>query len=309
MADPVTPAPVAPTADPAPAAEPVVDPQLATPTPEPTADPTPAPAGSFNWLDSQPSELQGSDMLSRYKGENETEVLTAVAKSLIETKSLVGANTIKLPQRSDEPEKWTEFYTKAGRPAEASGYTLPTEGLPEGFKLTDEGLTQFKGLAHATGLNDHQAATLYRGYAEMVDSANKQATEVTQATQTENIAAIEKEYGSALPERVALSKRFIAHFDDKGEFATLLNETGLGNDPRMFRFIDKMAKQMKEDNILGEGSSAGIGNAPAEAQAKIGELQRDKEFMDQYYDKMHPGHQAAKDRMAKLNKEAFAVGS
>lgn len=252
-----------------------------------------------SWLDSLPDDLKGSDALSRFKD------VPALAKSFLETKALVGANTVKLPERTASDEDWQAFYTKAGRPEKADGYQLPTEGLPDGFQMTDDGKAAFTRLAHDSGLTERQAATLYRKYAEFTHETQTKAQSDAKTKADAFVEAIKKEFGTAFDERLGLSKRLIDQFDDGDRsFAQMLTETGLGNHPAMFRFLSNISKQLAEDTILGEGKQT-VGRAPAEAQAQIGQLQADSEFMTAYYDKDNPGHVGAKKRMDELYAQAY----
>ena len=292
-------------------AEPTTAPApVANPDPTPVADPSPAPATApatapeGSWLDTMSDDLKGSETLARFKGKNADEVMPEMAKSYLELRTKVGADTVKIPARTDDDAVWGEFYKAAGRPDEATGYTIPTEGLPEGFKLTDEGMAQFQGLAHASGMSDVQAANLYRGYAQVMADGQAKTDAAIEAQNTANLESIKQEFGQNMPERTALSKRLISQFDTDGEFSAYLAETGMGNDPRAYRWFSKASKMMANDKILGDPARE-VGSSKTEAIAKIEAYERETEFMKAYHDPTHVDYRKNDMIMKKLYSTAY----
>ena len=253
-----------------------------------------------SWRDNLPEDMRGAKSLEGF------EDVSALAKSYLETKAMVGANTIKLPERTAEPAVWDEYFKAAGRPDESGGYKLPADGLPDGFKLSDTDVGSFKELAYNSGLNERQTAELYRGYAKMQTDATAKIQANDKAINDANIEAVKTEYGTALEDRQALAKRLISQYDtEDGQLAALLNQTGMGNHPAMFGFISRIAQQLAEDTILGAGQVGVAGTAPAEAQAEIQQLETDTDFMKSYHNRDNPGHAGAQARMKKLYNAAY----
>lgn len=273
----------------------------APPVDTPPVDTPPVQTPSVDsWRDGLPDDLKGSAALESIADVN------TLARSFIETKALVGTKTIALPDRNAGEDKWDTFYRNAGRPDSAEAYTLPDQGLPDGFEPTDAQKEAFKARAHKLGLNPLQAAQDWRDSAQRSADAHKAFQEAVETLNVTNMEAIQKEYGTAFDDRVALSRRLIQQFDtEDGQFSafqklTLSDGTPVGNHPAMFGLISRIAQQLAEDTILGAGQQAHTGTAPAEARTNIAELEADKEFMESYLNKDAPGHAGSVERMTKL---------
>jgi len=91
------------------------------------------------------------------------------------------------------------------------------------------------------------------------------------------------------------------------EFAQYLDEKGLGNDPRMAKFLSGIMADYKESGIhLEPGQS---GDAPVmskqQAAAELDKLEADPSFKKRLMDRTDPGHKAAVDKRAELAAIAF----
>lgn len=266
-------------------------------------DTPPTPADASDWRDSLPDDLKGADSLKDIPD------VGTLAKNYVNTKALVGANTVKLPSRTAEPAEWDKFYNSIGRPESADKYELPTENLPEGFAASEDEQKAFMDFAHKSGMSNLQAANAYRNYAEWRMQATGQMGEKAQQIDGQNLAAVEKEYGPALDERIALSKRLIHQFDnEEGDFKKLLDAklsdgSSLSKNPAMFRFLQKIALQMDNDTILGAGPDAQRTNAPAEALAKAKLYEANHAAV--LNDRSHPEFKQRSQELQKLYEQAY----
>lgn len=75
-------------------------------------------------------------------------------------------NDALVAPKDDAPkEDWDKFYSRLGRPEKADGYQLKLpEGLPKELPYDEGFANEFKGWAHASGLNPAQAQSLHDGY-------------------------------------------------------------------------------------------------------------------------------------------------
>jgi len=90
-------------------------------------------------------------------------------------------------------------------------------------------------------------------------------------------AALESRWGRQYDQNMALSRRALKEFADDDTLA-YLEESGLGNDPRMLDVFLKIGQGMMED-----GKLEGIGEAavtPAQAQAKINEIMSHPDYLN-----------------------------
>jgi hypothetical protein len=218
---------------------------------------------------------------------------------------MMGADKVVLPKDNDPPEKWNEFYNKLGRPAEPTKYDFTQVKLPPEIPIDDKQKGFLQGLFHKVGLNQKQAAVLMEEF--MGNEANTlKALETEQMRQSQE--AVEKlkiEWREGFDTNVALAKKAVDMLGGP-EIKSLMDETGLGNDPRMVKFFHKLGSLLNEDKAFGDRMmSSGFATGSENAKAEIARLQGDPEFSKQYLTGDHPQHRQAVERMAALYKAAF----
>ena len=221
-----------------------------------------------------------------------------LARSYFNAQKMVGADKVAIPGQNADESDWGTFYDKLGRPSEAASYEF-NPGEEAGSLSDSEQLSQFKDAAYNLGLSKKQAEGLFDWYNKTsVDAYGKVETALEdrrlQAEET-----LRGEFGNAYDERVGLASRVAQEFGgDEG--IELLEESGLGNDPRVIKMFAKIGMAMAEDSIaIGDGNSS-FTMTPDEAQREIASLQRDADFMTSYGDASNPTHGEAVTRMAKL---------
>lgn len=228
-----------------------------------------------------------------------------LAKSFIHAQEMVGADKIKLvdPDKAT-PDEVAKFFNSLGRPEEANGYgfTKP-EDLPEEVPYDEEFVGAFGEAAHQLGLSARQAKGLMKWYMGQQVSSFENIGKDADAAKAAAEQVLKTEFGDAYDERVGLCGRVISEYGGK-ELVDYLDETGLGDHPAIVKAFANIGMRLKEDNLLGGGSSE-FGTTPAEAQREIAQLQGDSEFMRMYQDRTLPGHEAAQARMTALFKAAY----
>lgn len=192
----------------------------------------------------------------------------------------------------ENDEQARTFYQTLGMPPEPSGYKLPEV---EGIAMPEDRDAAFRSLAHKAGLTDKQFNTIMQGGMEL--DKNTLAEMKTKAD--EGMAGLKADWGLAFEERSNSAKKFIE------ERLPSLNSDMLP--PQAIREIWDIAKDAYAGGSqLDSGGSVERQLDVTEAGEQIGELRRNKEFMDAYYTKSNPGHIAAKQKMSKLYKAASA---
>lgn len=238
-----------------------------------------------------------------------------LAKGYVSAQKMIGDpnSLIKIPgsdPTSEEgSEEWGGVYSKLGRPGEAKEYKMPDElnvEMQTKLGLTTETLSEFGDIAHKLGLSQHQFKGVMDWYLGFGNSQIDAFTQEQQAASEEAAAAIEglkKEWGSAYDDRMNMGVAAIeeAMGDDAKDLVAAIEETGLGDNPLMLKFLASVGESMQEDNGGGESRNS-FDNAltPAQATAKIAELQSDTDFQNRYMDANHPGHAEAVKTMTRL---------
>lgn len=145
----------------------------------------------------------------------------------------------KLSDKATDEEK-AAYYKAIGRPDKAEEYEFAGDGLDP--KIVGWAKDTF----YKNGLSKEQAKNVQASFNEFVTASENARVE---SMKTEATAAEEKlktELGDKYPEQIELAKRTWQKLSD-AEFDSFVNETKIGNDARMIRFILKVAKLTGED--------------------------------------------------------------
>jgi hypothetical protein len=134
--------------------------------------------------------------------------------------------------------------------------------LPEGVKLDEEILGQFKSEAQSLKLPADKAQALVDMGAKSVQKAMDAVLEADKARRATWAAEAESDTefgGPQFKENLAVAKTAIETFSPK--LKTFLDETGLGNHPDMIRFAFKVGQLIKQDGFV-NGKRVGPEGAP-----------------------------------------------
>lgn len=250
-----------------------------------------------------PEDLREDPSLKDFKD------VGGLAKSYIHAQKMVGSlgndpdRLVQMPGEDATDDDIAEFYNKLGRPEEASAYELNyDEESPA--KIQGEFVDQYKEWAHEAGLTPKQAQVLmdkYSGWAEgIVEQSNKDYNEV----RDQNEKVLQDEFGGEYDNKVALAGRAAKELGGD-EFMDLMEETGLGNDPRVVKTFAKIGEMLSEDELGAGGGGSQFGMTPAHAKAELSELSMDGDFQKALMDPENPGHKAAIERRSRLYKAAY----
>ncbi len=260
---------------------------VATEPVEDNKEPAPAAdAGEANWRDGLSEGLKDDPALKDFAD------VENLAKSYVNTKKMVG-DTIRLPEDGDPDAatKTEEIYSKLGRPDKPEDYTAQMPG-GEDIVWDEDSVGAFKTVAHAAGLNNKQAQVVMDWYGDLVEAGMKEQDEGLK----DAVETLKKDWGSSYDRNMAMTLQAI---DKMGgpELKTELETRGLGNSPRLTKFIYSFAKNLAEDGII-PGEVAGV-ITKADAVAKIEAIKADPEHP--YFHKDKPGYKEATDEMYRLN--------
>lgn len=243
--------------------------------------------------------LLGDEMKSVYDELKPLHTFKSVddlAKSYVHLNKLMGKKITDM-----SPEEINQVYGKLGKPENADGYELPTEGL-EGAILPDMD-KWYKEVAHKHNLTKEQARGIFEEYVQMSQGlVQNQTAQLTQARE-EAITALKKEFGTAFENRLEVAKKAVNEFGGD-ELKTYLNETGLGNDPRLIKAFAKIGAELLEDRMISDKAAHVMGVTPDEAKRQISMKMADNEFKSAYLSRMHPGHKEAVAEMTRLQELA-----
>ena len=289
-----------------------IEPAAATPN-DPVAVPsTPAPVGDLmdpNAVAKAPakdiplSEIYLPDDIRNDPSIKDMKDVTSLAKRMIASEKLVGADKVVIPGKDATAEQWSEVYNKLGRPASADSYNLEhVPDMPEGI-IDDDKVSGYGGIAHELGLTTKQANGVFQWYQETIMSELTGMDEVQQRTAAETTQVLQEEFGNAFPEKIRLANSVFRNTRGGEEALQALKDKGLANDASIIKWAVEIGASMGEDRLLGlDGARAAKGPAtPVAAQARIAELRNHKAYNNQY----DPEHTTVMKEVEQLLPDAF----
>jgi len=248
-------------------------------------------ASEGSWLDSY------TDLPDDIKGDPSLKVFTDVPgliKSYVNAQKLVGADKFVVPSKDAGDEAWKEVFQKLGVPENRDDYKVtPEEGVD------DEYFKSFLDNAHAAGLLPSQAKKLADF---QVKFATDQAKEISDKAELEMDRQIEEfrvAEGDKFNTTVRSAKLVIKQFDDADESFSALVESDpvIGNNPKLIKFLARVADSLTEDTFKATAISS-IGTTAEEAQAKLNTIMGEKD--GPYWNGSHPDHKRIVSEVNKL---------
>lgn len=151
--------------------------------------------------------------------------------------------------------------------------------MPEGVEFDAEGFGAVEPVLRELNLTQDQAGKLMAAYGEKIvpliqkrtaDQFDNQAAEL-RADLARELQADPEVGGKKLDESRSFAAKAIAHFipkaDERNEFATFLNESGLGNNRFLMRLVAGAGRTLSEASTL---SSANQGKPVTESEKFYG---------------------------------------
>lgn len=215
---------------------------------------------------------------------------------------LLGREKVPLPADDDDKEGWERWWKATGRPDSPDGYEFKAPELPQDLPYDKESEQNFRTWAHVNGLSKKQANNLYEGYVKHQIERHAGWSKEQQNYRNELEIKLQREYGNKL-DAVKQRAGMVVRENADPEFHEFLNSTGLGNDPRMIRFMDKIGQKITGDTRL-KGAPPQQAQ-PQDFQRAIADF-RDK-HKDALYDKDHPNHAIRVTEYNKLFEGAYGT--
>jgi hypothetical protein len=254
-------------------------------------------AGDETWHSKLPEDLRANETLAQFKDDdNMISMPVSVAKSYAHVRTMVGADTIKLPKTDED---WEDVYTKLGRPDVADTYILQqAEGVNPDLKETlGKDAEWFRGTAHKLGLNDKQTTGLFLEFSKQMSD---RYTEMQKTGETDNVNTeiqMRTEFGSAYEGKKVLTQRALRELGGQ-EFVDLIKAKGMSGNPTFIRAMFKVGDMMAEE--------LGLDKATGQLVKSKGTVEGEKaSLMAQpaYLDASMPEHKTLVQQVAVLNQQ------
>ena len=221
--------------------------------------------------------------------------IESLAKSYVHAQKLVGSDKIPVPNKHATEKDWDAVYEKLGRPKTAEEYKF---NLPEDQKVDEAALKNFFTQAHKLGLLPGQAEGMVKFYNEMIGNELAQADSLASSQREKAITELKTEWGPAYDQKLQQANNVVSSVFPQGFMNTnLADGTKLGDHPAVIKAFADLAGKMGEDNIV--QASGPTHMTPKQLDKEIATLQAPGSA---YWDKNHPGHDAAVEEVKELFK-------
>jgi len=247
------------------------------------------------WFDNLPAE---------YKGEESLKNITdfgSLIKSYVHAQKMVGAEKIPIPGKFSTDDDWKNVFSKLGLPKDAAGYNFD---MPKDSKFDDDFVKSFKENAHKNGILPKQAAGLMNWFDETIRATGQKNSEKMKHDSETAINGLKTEWGLAYNDNLQIARLAVNKLGDDN-LKQFMEESKLGDDPRVIKLFANIGKFLKEEKQVDLGSPGHFTGAltPSDAQKKIDTLLGDP--AGPYYNADHPNHKAAIEEAQTLFKSAY----
>ena len=218
----------------------------------------------------------------------------SLIKSYVHAQRKMGADKFTVPNENSTQEEWLQTYHKLGLPTDFGEYDL---AKGEEAMVDDTFFDEFRQTAFDNNIMPNQAQALY----DFMNSKAKMEYKTIQDKEankyTEEMVGLEEEWGEGFKQKVHQAKIAVHEFGGD-ELKSYLNESGLGNDPKLIRAFQKIGETFfKEAKHHGESAPA-YSLSAGDAMEKANKIMGD--FDGAYYNSMHPDHKRVVDEVNKL---------
>ena len=188
-----------------------------------------------------------------------------------------------------DPDKMGDFFDSMGRPKDFDAYKVPdsTDDLP----INGDSVAMFKQMAYEAGLTQSQFEKITLGMSKKtLENAN-----IAQSERQTGQSELKTEWGAAYNQNLAIAEKI------KNEHFQHLDFPIGELDSGTIKSLHSLGKAMIGEGMEitnTDGSDAIM--TPAEAKTKIDEILTNKDHA--YWQRQHPGHKAAIERVIDLHK-------
>ena len=251
---------------------------------------TPQANPTDTFLDSLPEDIRDEASLKNFTNAGD------LAKSYIHAQKMVGADKIPLPGKHSTDEDWSVIYNKLGRPEVATGYEF------EGIENIDEGvMTDFKDMAHKSGLSQTQAAQILNFYNDLTEKAIAAEESGVENNQANAEQELRKEFGLAYEKELGKANYVFKNFIPQDLKDKSFDGYKFGDHPGIIKALAKLGNSFSEDEGIVENN---LTLSPKDAEKELAAIMAPG---SPYWDKKHPNHNAAVQEALELQHAKLGV--
>lgn len=256
--------------------------------------------GNLGWRSVLPAEYQSHSSLAHYPD------LGSFVKSHLEQEKLIGRDKIVRPTEKDGKEVWDKYFESIGRPGAPNEYAfeVPSD-WPQDFPIQKEGIERFQTKMHELGVPKEAGEALFREFLDYNKEMYSSASGDMEKQLAESTSQLQKSWGNNFNQNIDLAKRTVQQFDKDGQFSQYLEQSGLGNDPKVISFMHQVGTALLEDSSVHGMESATYGMTQVQAKQELDSMYADPKYSTAMFDATHPQHAEIKLKAEKLAQLAY----
>lgn len=254
---------------------------MPTDTPPPADQPpvdTPPPAAK--WFEGERFAHQRPWIDAKgYGVDDPLDALERVMKSYSSAEKLIGKGVDNLIERPSDPTKAAEWMRANaalfGLPESPEKYDVAKPTLPEGVKWDEQLEAEARKIAHEEGVRPQALNRLIAAYGDRLGGLLQDSTAQQQAANTEMMAALERDWGQAAPQKIGEARAAAAAIAEKAgltpeAIADVTQALALKvGDAAVVKLFATIGEMMGEDRLANPPGGGGFGQTPAEAKARL----------------------------------------
>ena len=223
-------------------------------------------------------------------------------RSYREVEKLVGRdpNTLLVLPRADDPAGFRAAMTKLGLPETPDKYEVD---IPQGEKADDAYVSWAKGTFHKVGLTAAQVKELTKEHNAYVGNMMAQQNKDYEQRVAADKQALLSEWRDGYERMMNSAKAAANTLGFKPETIDAMEKTmGYAG---TYKFLAGLGQKLSEDGFVSAGTKQGGFSGmmtPAEAKAEWEAMKTDPIHSKALFDNSHPGHNATKEKQARLFK-------
>ena len=252
--------------------------------------------GGVDFLGSLPEGIRGEGALKNFTGPDGGAKLASSFLSL--NKSFSGRSMADMDIPGDD----------AGRRAVLSKLGHAPPESPDGYTLPDKASApSFRALAHKHGLSVKQAEAMF---ADM-DSSDVRVSDERKtrmdSRKTETEKGERSEWGNEFDANLELIKRGAEHFFSE-EMRSMLEATGMDQNPEMRKLLYSVGRQMKEGTLhSASGPAQGGAETIQTMKSEVNKFMAENTDLVLSQDDTKPGVEEAKTKWREINNKLAAM--
>ena len=190
-----------------------------------------------------------------WDGEKKQVRMEDLGRGYINIEKLISREKVPVPTSDDDTEGW-DRWEAATRVASPDDYAFTRPTMPDDLPYDEDGEKYLRSLLQASGVPKRQASKLYDGITKLQVERHGAWAQHQKQAKGETLAKLQREHGQQYDQAMGNARVVMQQYGDP-EFRAYLDESGMGNDPRLIRIFARIGKDISGDTMLKGAPSPG----------------------------------------------------